>query len=167
MQAKSLDDAKPSIAAMHAYMSAQTPEQFAEYSRAGTATEFMVTQASDHDTIKQWGLTSDQRTGADAMAELMGIDARADVARITVPTLVMGTWIGLHDQLKKYGMPLERAAVVQTFNDQFAKLPKLHFALTETARHFIMFDDPQWFFAQLDPFLSNPESVVRARGFEK
>ena len=40
-------------------------------------------------------------------------------------------------------------------------------AVTDTARHFIMYDDPQWFFAQLDAFLGNPESVVRTRGFGK
>ena len=57
--------------------------------------------------------------------------------------------------------------MVATFEEQFAKLPKLHFAIAESARHFIMFDDPQWFFAELDPFLSNPEQVVRTRGFEK
>jgi hypothetical protein len=39
--------------------------------------------------------------------------------------------------------------------------------ITDTARHFIMFDDPQWFFAELDLFLGNPDLVVRTRGFER
>jgi len=167
MQAKTLEDAKPSIAAMRAYMSSQSSEQFQTYIKAGAATEFMVTAAADHGRIKQWGLASDQRTGAEAMADLMGIDLRLDVARIGVPTLVLGTWIGLHEQLKKYGMALSREDVTRTFQEQFAKLPKLHFAMAETARHFIMFDDPQWFFAQLDTFLGRPDEVVRTRGFEK
>jgi hypothetical protein len=64
-------------------------------------------------------------------------------------------------------MALPRADVVRTFEQQFAALPRLHFALTETARHFIMFDDPAWFFSELDAFLANPELVVRTRGFEK
>lgn len=167
MQAKNLEEAKASIAAMHAYMSTQTRAQFEAYVKAGTATEFMVTRPGDHDVIRAWGLASDQRTAADAMAELMGIDARLDVAKITAPTLVLGTWVGLQEQLKKYGMPLERVDVIRTFDEQFTKLSKLHFAVTDTARHFIMYDDPAWFFAQLDPFLNNPESVVRVRGFQK
>ena len=65
MQAKTLDEAKAGIAAMRAYMSTQTPEQFQAYVKAGTATEFMVTKPADHDTIKQWGLGSDQRTVAE------------------------------------------------------------------------------------------------------
>ena len=166
-QAKTLDDARPGIAAMRTYMSTQSPEQFQAYVKAGTATEFMVKSAADHDVIKQWGLRSDQRTVADAMADLMSIDARADVARITSPTLVLGTWIGLHEQLKKYGVALSRSDVARTFEEQFAKLPRLHFALTDTARHFIMFDDPQWFFAELDPFLRDADAVVRTRGFGK
>ena len=167
LQAKTLDDAKPGIAAMRAYMSSQSPEQFQAYVKAGAATEFMVKGAADHDVIKQWGLTSDQRTAADAMADLMSIDVRADLAKITAPTLVLGTWIGLHEQLKKYGTALSRADVVRTFDEQFARLPRLHFALTDTARHFIMFDDPQWFFAELDPFLKDADAVVRTRGFGK
>jgi pimeloyl-ACP methyl ester carboxylesterase len=97
----------------------------------------------------------------------MGMDVRVDVARITAPTLVLGSWAGLHEQLKKYGMALSRADVVGTFEQQFAKLPNLHFAIADSARHFIMYDDPQWFFAQLDKFLSNPGQVTRTRGFEK
>jgi pimeloyl-ACP methyl ester carboxylesterase len=166
-QAKTLDDARAGIAAMRAYMSNQTAEQFQASIKAGTFTEFLVTAAADHDTIKQWGFGSDQRTVADAMADLMSLDVREDAAKIASPTLVLGTWIGLQAQLKKYAVPLTRADVLRTFEQQFAKLPKLHFAITDTARHFIMLDDPQWFFAQLDPFLSNPDLVVRTRGFEQ
>ena len=124
-QAKTLDDAKAGIAAMKAYMLAQTPQQYTDYVKAGTATMFMATNPADLETIKQWGLGTDQRTGGEAMADLMSIDLREDVARIKTPTLVLGTWAGLHDQLAKYGMPLSRADVVQTFQQQFAKLPQL------------------------------------------
>ena len=167
MQAKTLDDAKPGIAAMKAYMANQTPQQYTDYVKSGVATSFMVTSPADLETIKQWGLGTDQRTGTDAMAELMSLDLREDVARITTPTLVLGTWAGLHDQLGKYGVTLNRADVVQTFAQQYSHLPWLHFALAETARHFIMLDDPQWFFAQLDAFLAAPEAVAQSRGFEK
>lgn len=166
-QAKTLDDAKAGVAAMRAYMSNQTPQQYADYVRSGTATSFMVTSPSDLETIKQWGLASDQRTVAEAMADLMSLDLREDVVRIQAPTLVLGTWSGLHEQLKKYGIELSRAGVTQTFDQQFAKLPRLHFAMADTARHFIMFDDPAWFFQQLDAFLADPDLTVRARGFER
>lgn len=165
MQAKTLEDARPSIAAMRAYMANQTRAQYDAYVRSGGATSFMVTSPADLDIIKQWGLASDQRTAADAMADLMSLDLRDDVARIESPTLVLGTWSGLHEQLAKYGTNVPRAAFVETFATQYAKLPKLHFALSDTARHFIMFDDPRWFFEQLDAFLAAPSASVRIRGF--
>ena len=95
----------------------------------------------------------------------MSLDLRDDVARIDTPTLVLGTWIGLHQQLAKYGTDVPRAAFVRTFAAQFARLPRLHFALSDTARHFIMLDDPRWFFGQLDAFLADPAASVRDRGF--
>jgi hypothetical protein len=64
-------------------------------------------------------------------------------------------------------MTVTRADITKTFDTQFAKLPKLHFAMAETARHFIMLDDPQWFFQQLDAFVVNPDTVVRTRGFDR
>lgn len=167
LQAKTLEDAKAGIAAMKAYMINQTPQQYADYVKSGVATTYMVTSPRDLQTIEQWGLATDQRTGAEAMADLLGLDLRAALARITAPTLVLGTWAGLHDQLAKYGMSLSRTDVVNEFAAQYAQLPRLHFALAETSRHFIMFDDPQWFFAQIDPFLADPAAVVQSRGFEK
>jgi pimeloyl-ACP methyl ester carboxylesterase len=164
-QVKSLEEAKAGIAAMRAYMANQTRNQYDEYVRSGAATSFMVTSPQDLETIKQWGLASDPRTVADTMADLLGLDLREDVARIRTPTLVLGTWIGLHQQLSKYGTNVPREAFVQTFNDQFARLPRLHFVLSDTARHFIMFDDAPWFFAQLDGFLADPAAAVRDRGF--
>jgi pimeloyl-ACP methyl ester carboxylesterase len=165
-QARTPEDARPGIAAMRAYMTSQTRRQYDEYVRSGAATSSMVTSPQDLEILKQWGLASDPRTVADAMADLMGLDLREDIARIRTPTLVLGTWTGLHQQLKKYGTDVPRAAFVQTFDEQFTKLRQLHFVLSDTARHFIMFDDAPWFFGQLDGFLADPAAAVRIRGFE-
>jgi N-formylmaleamate deformylase len=166
-QVSTLDDARAGIAAMRAYMTTQTVKQYEEGVRSGASTKFMVTSPSALETIKQWGLRSDQRTVADAMADLMSLDLRGDLARITVPTLVLGTWSGLHEQLKMYGNDIPRAKFIEAFATQFATLPRLHFALAETARHFIMFDDPPWFFQQVDAFVADPGLAVRVRGFEQ
>jgi len=166
-QVNSLEDARAGIAAMRAYMENQTPKQYEDGVRSGASTKFMVTRDTDLDIIKQWGLASDQRTVAGAMADLMSLDLRQDIARISAPTLVLGTWSGLHEQLKSYGTDVGRSDFMRTFEAQFAKLPKLHFAMAETSRHFIMFDDPSWFFAQLDAFFADPERAVASRGFGK
>jgi pimeloyl-ACP methyl ester carboxylesterase len=164
MRAKTLDDARASIAAMHGYMSNMTRQQYDDYLKSGASTGAMVTSPRDLETVNGWGLASDPRTVADAMRDLMSMDLREDIARIQSPTLVLGTWVGWSQQAAKYKVDVPREVFVQTFSDQYARLPRLHFALSETARHFIMFDDPEWFFQQLDTFLADPARAVRARG---
>jgi pimeloyl-ACP methyl ester carboxylesterase len=146
-------------------MTSMTPAQYAEYVSINSATRFMVTADDHHDLIKSWSRASDPRTVANAMADLYGTDLRAGLARANAPTLVLGTWSGLHEQLKQYGMNLSREDVVATFETQFEEVKRLRFVLSETARHFIMFDDPQWFFEQLDAFLTDPAASVVERGF--
>ena len=143
-----------------------TRAQYEDYVRSGVATAYMVTSATDLETIKRWSLASDPRTVADALAEFYRLDLREEIGRIQAPTLVLGTWIGIHDQVAKYGVELQRAFFVQTFSEQFTNLRRVHFALSDTARHFIMFDDPAWFFRQLDAFLADPVSVTSHRGLE-
>lgn len=166
-QAKSLEDARPMIASMHAYMTTQTREQYEQFVRSGAATKYMVTSPADHQMIIQWGLVSDPRTVADAMYELVSEDLRPQLPRVTSPALLLGTWVGLHDQLKQGGIDLSRASVVKTFEDQYAGLPHMHFAITDAARHFIMLDQPAWFFQQLDEFLANPAKAIDDRGFAR
>ena len=38
--------------------------------------------------------------------------------------------------------------------------------LSDAARHFIMFDDPMWYFEQLDAFLRDPDAAIKVRGFD-
>ncbi len=57
--------------------------------------------------------------------------------------------------------------MLQTFDEQFRKLPRLHFAMADSSRHFIMLDDPKWLFGELDAFLADPDARVRVRGFEQ
>jgi N-formylmaleamate deformylase len=163
--AKSLDDAKASIAAMHAYMSTQTHEQYVATAQSGSATKFMVTDPARWRQIIGWSVATDQTTAADAMAELVSEDLRPELVRITAPTLVLGTWVGLKAQLAQENVTITRESVQKTFEQQFANLSRLHFVISETARHFIMFDDPSWFFSQLDAFLADPMAAVKDRGF--
>jgi N-formylmaleamate deformylase len=164
-QVKSVEDARPMIASMHAYMSAMTPQQYQDGVRSGAQTKYMVTDPANLQVLIRWGLASDQATVADAMAELVGADLRPGLAQITSPTLLLGTWVGLKAQLAEGHIEVTRASIIEEFQKQFANLPHLHFVMSDTARHFIMFDDPKWFFAQLDTFLADPVAAGKDRGF--
>ncbi len=164
-QSADLNDAKPKVAAMHAYMAAETREQYEQGVRSEAGFKYMVTQPADLERLKRWGLATDPATAAEAMLELYSLDLRPDLARISTPVLVLGTWIGLKEQLKAYRLDLKREDFINTFQTQYTNLPALHFAMADSARHFIMFDDPAWFYRQLDAFLADPAAAARDRGF--
>jgi N-formylmaleamate deformylase len=159
--ASTVEQAQPIADQIHAQMSGQTQAQYQAVVRSGVFTKSMVTSPADHERVVGWGVASDPATVADAFASLLVLDLRPRLARITSPTLVIGTWIGLRDH------GVDRNAAMQTFHDQYAGLARLHFAMTDTARHFVMFDDFPWFVAQVDGFLTDPDAAVRDRGFAK
>lgn len=144
------EHAKANAAQMRQYMGQQSQEAYERYTKSGVATQSMVTKESDLDRVIAWGLASDRTAVTDAMVELFTADLRDDLARIKSPALVLGTWIGY----KEY---TERQRTEANLRRQYAKLAGVDIRITDTARHFIMWDDPDWMFAQMDPFLGVSE----------
>ena len=107
----------------------------------------MVSAPADVERIIGWGQRSDRETVIRAMGTLMASDLRQDVAKVQSPTLVLGTWIAY----KGYA---PRAAIEATFQQQYAQLPGVQIALADTARHFIMYDQPDWMYARIEQFLN-------------
>ncbi|MGK5027862.1 alpha/beta fold hydrolase [Janthinobacterium sp. RB2R34] len=131
-------------AQMRAAMLAQDDTSFAQQQRRSVAG--MASKPDDVARITGWGMRSDKNTVIAAMATIIGTDLRQDVARITTPTLVLGTWIAYKDYAP-------RAAIEATFRSQYQKLPGVQIAISDAARHFIMYDDPDWLHGQIDQFL--------------
>ncbi|TGD82616.1 alpha/beta fold hydrolase [Hymenobacter wooponensis] len=117
---------------------------------AAVARQTSASMMSDTARISQatrWSLASDPATVAQAYYDLMTTDLRQDVARIQQPTLVLGAWAAY----KAYGSTKEGTKAV--FEQQYAKLPQHRIEMSEAGKHFLMWDDTQWFFAQTDAFL--------------
>ncbi|GGX82621.1 alpha/beta fold hydrolase [Massilia dura] len=106
----------------------------------------MATKPADVDRIVGWGQRSDRKAVAGAMYELLATDMRDDIARIQAPTLVLGTWIAYKDYAP-------RAAIEGVYRTQYAKLPGVQVEIADSARHFIMYDDPAWMYDRIDRFL--------------
>ena len=131
---------------MRDYLAAIPDEAFQSSLKAGTFTRSLVIGEAEHARIVAWGLASDRRTANQAMFEIMSTDLRPDLARITAPTLVMGSWIS-------YRPFVDHARIELLLRDQYSLLSGVQIAISDTARHFIMLDDPVWFFKQLDTVL--------------
>ncbi|GGC95934.1 alpha/beta fold hydrolase [Undibacterium terreum] len=111
----------------------------------GTAST-MISKPEDIERIVGWSMKSDQKTIANSMYEMLSTDLRDKIGQIKSPTLVLGTWIA-------YKQYMPRSTAESTFKLQYAKLPGVKIELSDTSRHFIMYDDPQWMLARMDEFL--------------
>lgn len=132
---------------VRAHMMSSRQEDYERDVRSGTYTRQMVSKEADLARVIAWGLASDRTAVADAMAEMYAADLREDLARIQSPTLVLGAWIG-------YRQYTDRARTEANLERQYTKLAGVEVRVTDTANHFIMWDDPEWMFSELDRFLA-------------
>ncbi|WP_310397648.1 alpha/beta hydrolase [Hymenobacter sp.] len=107
----------------------------------------LVTDTARVTQLARWSAASNPATTAQAMYDLFTIDLRPDLGRIQQPVLVLGAWAAY----QQYGSTKESTRAV--FVQQYAKLPQQRIELSEAGRHFLMYDDTAWFFAQTDAFL--------------
>ena len=138
----------PQLQAMSSQMqAAMRTQDGATYAASQRRTaSSMASAPADVERIIGWGQRSDRETVINAMGTLMASDLRQDVAKIKSPTLVLGTWIAYKDYAP-------RTAIEATFQQQYAQLPGVQIALADTARHFIMYDQPDWMVARIEQFL--------------
>jgi N-formylmaleamate deformylase len=90
--------------------------------------------------IATWQYNSNRKTLGITFIELLTTDIRKDIAKIKQPVLVLGSIYFTKE--KSY----------ELIEDQFKLLPKaiIHVA---NSKHFIMYDQPQWFYKEIDTFL--------------
>lgn len=109
----------------------------------------MITDSINVKIATEWSIQSNRATIAQAMFELMTTDLRTNVEKVTIPILILGSWYGAKD----YGITKE---IVKTnYENQFYKAKNYKIVIAETAKHFIMWDEPKWFLNTIKPFLEN------------
>lgn len=112
--------------------------------------QMLQTMIIDKDKIEiaaGWGADSDLHTVAQSMYEMYTTDIREDLAKIKVPTLVLGAWVAY----KPYGSTRESTLAIYT--GQYEKLDNVVVDMTDIGNHFIMWDDPEFFYGWLKKFL--------------
>ncbi len=111
--------------------------------------ESMITSPENVEREMKVESASDRDTVAEAMSELMTTDIRPEMANIRVPVLVLGSWI----EYKNYGATHD--STLALYSKQFEKLQGVKIVLSDTSKHFIQLDAPDWFYAQIDQFIKN------------
>jgi N-formylmaleamate deformylase len=98
-----------------------------------------------HTVGSRWGATSDPATAGRAVAEMMTTDIRNDVARITSPVLLL---------MAAHGMtPEMRQMMLHRYRSQLGAVRDARVVAADSARHFIMLDDPSFFHETVRGFL--------------
>lgn len=142
------EGAKKRAESMREMMTRGTREQFAAYMDKASVPS-MVTKPEDIKRIAALCDKSDPATAGQAMYELLTTDLRPDLGKIKCPILVMGA---LADKLQYVARP----QLEQNYKTQYTNAPQTRFVFFEKAKHFIMIDDPEGFYAALDKELAAP-----------
>ena len=111
--------------------------------------KFLCADSTKWDMIATWGATSDRKTMAYSMFEMLGNDIRQQIAAIKVPVLVMAAFAPVA-QYPAFTSDYVRSS----YKQQYAQCLSCTVKVTPSSKHFIMYDAPQWYFSEIDAFLS-------------
>jgi pimeloyl-ACP methyl ester carboxylesterase len=102
----------------------------------------MTTQKDKADLLIKWMLESDRETYIYGYTDLLKIDLRESLPKVKAKTLVLAA-------------PFPDAGVVSAnLEKQYSNLKTKTIVLAENSRHFIMFDQPEWFYDKVNTFLA-------------
>lgn len=111
----------------------------------------MITDSTNIKLAIEWSMQSNRETVAQAMFEIMTTDLRNEVEKVKIPILVFGSWYGGKD----YG--ITKKIVQANYENQFLKADNCQIKIAETAKHFVMLDEPKWFINSVETFINNGE----------
>ncbi|MEQ9169382.1 MAG: alpha/beta hydrolase [Fulvivirga sp.] len=101
----------------------------------------MTNTESKIEELANWSVIADRKTYVYGYTDLLKLDLRPTLADIEVKTLILGATFPTADMAK------------QTFENQYANLNNKTIKLAENSRHFIMFDQPEWLYSQINDYL--------------
>ena len=108
---------------------------------ATKALEWQVADTARARQIASWQYQSNKRTLGLTFIELATTDLRKDIASISSPVLVLGSIYFTKE--KSY----------ELIGQQFKNLPSATIHVADS-KHFIMYDQPEWFYKEIDLFLN-------------
>jgi len=91
--------------------------------------------------IAEWSFESDRKTLGSTIVEMSTTDLREEIAKIKAPILILASTFGTAENS------------TQIYNEQYAKLPNKTIKVADSL-HFIMYDQPEWFYIEIDQFLT-------------
>ena len=103
----------------------------------------MTFNSEKTDSLSKWIEEADRKTWAYGYTDLLKLDLRDTLSKIKCETLIVGA-----------SFPSKEIAE-NNFEKQYKNLPNKVIKMASNSKHFIMFDQPQWFYNTLNNFLAN------------
>ena len=135
--AATVDMMKPQADGIRAQILAQDDATFLQFQQSGVRS--LVKTQSRHEQVVGWSLASDRPTFAGAFHLLMTTDLRASLSEIETPATILAA-------VNAFAM---RERVEPLYTAAYADLENAELRLIEDSYHFIMFDQPEAFEAEL------------------
>lgn len=102
----------------------------------------MASEPDKQALIKSWILEADRNTFVYGYTDLLKLDLRPVLANIKVPVLILGA-----------PFP-SKEVVLPNFEKQYANLANKRIEIAPGGKHFIMYDQPDWLYNQINTFLA-------------
>ena len=93
--------------------------------------------------IAEWIQKADRKTWVYGYTDLLKLDQRTILSKINCPTLILGA-----------DFP-NRQQVEQNFYKQYQNLQNKKLVIAPNSKHFVFFDQPEWFGSQIQQFLND------------
>lgn len=108
----------------------------------------MISNVEKRPKVVNMGIESNPSVIGQAYGEMYTTDIRPLMDKIKVPVLVFGSWAAYGI----YGSTMQ--SVTQNMEAQLKDIPNHKLLVAEKAYHFIFYDEPEWFYSELDKFLN-------------
>ncbi|UZR98840.1 alpha/beta fold hydrolase [Chondrinema litorale] len=129
---------KPDCTAMVQQITSASNDQF--YQMQKMSAQRLVADTTKQELILNWSLQSDRKTFAEMYCDFANVDLRESIKNIKCPSLIL-----LEDYFKNIKPSIEA---------QYKNLQTADLQYSTKGLHFIMYDDKDWYFNQLQNFLN-------------
>jgi pimeloyl-ACP methyl ester carboxylesterase len=129
---------KPDCSQLVNQMTAVSDEQF--YQMQKMSIPRLLADTSKQELVVGWSVKSDRKTFAEMYCDFSNTDLREKIKNIECPSLIL---------LEAYFKNLKPA-----IEEQYTNLRNANLQYSNKGLHFIMYDDKEWYFKQLDNFIN-------------
>lgn len=144
--ATTADALRPQAEQFRLMYRSMTPQQLRAQTQMGISIQARSTQ--HRDIILNMSEQSDPAMVADAMHTIMLTDLRQSLEGNPLPMLMLGASGAFQSES-------QHQQIAALYQAQFKEVPNASVKMNSTARHFIMYDDPEWLLKQLTQFLES------------